>query len=108
MQFEAFLFALHDLDFVSRLLAEEGIGHRFEEAADGSPGPTVVFFADSTAANSCPENVASASAAGGAGIRFHRDGVQEEQDTIQVFGGVRGQPVAVLSAVTCSVVSVES
>ena len=89
-----------DLDFVSRLLAEEGIGYRFEEAADGSPGPAVVFFADSTAADSCPENAASASAAGGAGIRFHRDGVQEEQDTIQVFGGVRGQPVATLSAVS--------
>ena len=89
-----------DLDFVSRLLADEGIGYRFEEAADGSPGPAVVFFADSTAAGSCPENIASASAAGGAGIRFHRDGVQEEQDTIQVFGGVRGQPVATLSAVS--------
>ena len=89
-----------DLDFIARLLAEEGIGYRFEEAADGSPGPTVVLFADSTAAASCPENVASASALGGAGIRFHRDGVQEEQDTIQVFGGVRGQPVATLSAVS--------
>lgn len=89
-----------DLNFISRLLAEEGIGYRFEEAPDGQPGPTVVFFADSTAAASCPENAASASAAGGAGIRFHRDGVDEEQDTIQAFGGVRGQPVAVLSAVS--------
>ena len=89
-----------DLAFVSRLLAEEGIAYRFEEAADGAVGPTVVFFADSTASDSCPENVASASALGGAGIRFHRDGVQEEQDTIQVFGGVRGQPVATLSAVS--------
>ena len=89
-----------DLDFVVRLLAEEGIGYRFEEADEGTPGPIVVFFADSTASDSCPENVASASALGGAGIRFHRDGVQEEQDTIQVFGGVRGQPVATLSAVS--------
>ena len=89
-----------DLAFVSRLLAEEGIGYRFEEAEDGAVGPTVVFFADSTASDSCPENVASASTLGGAGIRFHRDGVQEEQDTIQVFGGVRGQPVATLSAVS--------
>ena len=89
-----------DLDFVARLLAEEGIGYRFEEADEGTPGPIVVFFADSTASDSCPENVASASALGGAGIRFHRDGVQEEQDTIQVFGGVRGQPVATLSAVS--------
>ncbi len=89
-----------DLDFVARLLAEEGIGYRFVEADEGTPGPIVVFFADSTASDSCPENVASASALGGAGIRFHRDGVQEEQDTIQVFGGVRGQPVATLSAVS--------
>jgi type VI secretion system VgrG family protein len=89
-----------DLAFVSRLLAKEGIGYRFEEADEGSPGPTLVLFADSTADGSCPENVASASALGGAGIRFHRDGVQEEQDTIQVFGGVRGQPVATLSAVS--------
>ena len=89
-----------DFDFLARLLAEEGIGYRFEEADAGRPGPTLVFFADSTAAGSCPENVASASALGGAGIRFHRDGVQEEQDTIQAFGGVRGQPVATLSAVS--------
>ena len=39
-------------------------------------------------------------AAGGAGIRFHRDGVQEEQDTLQAFGGVCGQPVATLSAIS--------
>jgi type VI secretion system secreted protein VgrG len=89
-----------DLDFISRLLADEGMGYRFEEAADGQPGPTVVFFADSTADASCPENVASASAAGGAGIRFHRDGMDEEQDTVQAFGGVRSQPAAVLSAVS--------
>ena len=89
-----------DLDFISRLLAEEGIGYRFEEAERGDLGPTVVFFADSTSAQSLPEDAASASSAGGAGIRFHADGVQEAQDTVQAFGGVRGQPVAVLSAVS--------
>jgi uncharacterized protein involved in type VI secretion and phage assembly len=31
-------------------------------------------------------------------VRFHRDGVQEGQDTIQAFGGQRQQAVAVLSA----------
>ena len=31
-------------------------------------------------------------------MRFHRDGVQEGQDTIQAFGGQRQQAVAVLSA----------
>jgi type VI secretion system secreted protein VgrG len=89
-----------DLTLISRVLAEEGIGYRFEEADAGSPGPTVVFFADTTTSDSIPEDVSSASAAGGSGIRFHRDGVQEEQDTIQAFGGVRGQPVAVVSAVS--------
>jgi type VI secretion system secreted protein VgrG len=89
-----------DLTLISRVLAEEGIGYRFEEADAGSPGPTVVFFADTTTSDSIPEDVSSASAAGGSGIRFHRDGVQEEQDTIQAFGGVRGHPVAVVSAVS--------
>ncbi len=87
-----------DLDFVSRLLSEEGIGYRFEEAEPGDLGPTVVFFADTTSLQTIPEDVSSASAAGGAGIRFHADGVTEAQDTVQAFGGVRGQPVAVLSA----------
>jgi type VI secretion system VgrG family protein len=87
-----------DLDFVARLLAEEGIAYRFEEAAPRQPGPIVVFFADSTTADGCPEDAASASPLGGAGILLQRDGIQEEQDTIQAFGSVRGQLVAILRA----------
>ena len=32
--------------------------------------------------------------------RYSFEGAQEAQDTVQAFGGVRGQPVAVLSAVS--------
>jgi uncharacterized protein involved in type VI secretion and phage assembly len=76
-------------------LAREGLAYRFEESEDGQPGPTVVFFADSTSSQSCPEDAGSAA---WGGVRFHRDGVQEGQDTIQAFGGQRQQAVAVLSA----------
>jgi uncharacterized protein involved in type VI secretion and phage assembly len=84
-----------DLAFLQRLLAREGLAYRFEESEDGQPGPTVVFFADSTSSQSCPEDAGSAA---WGGVRFHRDGVQEGQDTIQAFGGQRQQAVAVLSA----------
>ena len=39
------------------MLAEEGIGYRFEEADVGSAGPTVVTFADTTTSDSIPEDV---------------------------------------------------
>ncbi|WP_343995984.1 type VI secretion system Vgr family protein, partial [Ideonella azotifigens] len=94
-----------DLAFVQRQLAAEGIAYRFEESTDGQPGPCVVFFADSTSADSCPEDISSASALGGAGLRFHRDGVQEAQDTVQAFGGQRRQALAVASATSYDVAS---
>jgi type VI secretion system VgrG family protein len=72
------------LDFVNRLLAEAGLCYRFEDGAAGEPA-TLVILADTTLAESCPEDPASASAAGGAGIRFHRDAPMEEQDTVQQF-----------------------
>jgi type VI secretion system secreted protein VgrG len=75
-----------DLDFLHRLLAREGISYRIEHEAEGQ---TVVFFADSVQAASCPEDRASASAAGGRGIRYHRAAAIEEQDSIQVIGGLR-------------------
>ncbi len=88
-----------DLAFLTRVLADEGIGYRFEEGAPGTATQVLVFFADTTAAASCPEDPSSRGPLGGPGIRFHRDGVQEEQDTIQAFGGLRSQPIAVASAV---------
>ena len=59
-----------DLAFVQRLLTEEGLIYRFE-AIDQSPD-ALVILADTARAESCPEDAASA-AAGGAGIRYHRD-----------------------------------
>jgi type VI secretion system secreted protein VgrG len=75
-----------DLDFVSRLLAEEGICYRIEEDEAAPGGHTVVFFADSARQ---PQDQTSASSLGGQGIRFHRSSSQEEQDSIQAMAAVR-------------------
>jgi len=75
-----------DLTFVQRLLASVGLGWRIEEAEDAPSGHTLVIFADSSR---WPENPSSASATGGAGIKFHRSAATEDQDTIQAFGGQR-------------------
>ncbi|MFT3858319.1 MAG: type VI secretion system Vgr family protein [Aquabacterium sp.] len=75
-----------DLDFVQRLLAEEGLCWRIEEDDTAPGGHTVVLFARSAQQ---PEDATSASAIGGAGIRFHRSGSQEEQDAIQALGALR-------------------
>ena len=72
-----------DWAFVRRLLAEEGLGLRFEDTPDGVG---VVLFADSAAV---PEDVSSAAALGGTGIRFHRASSQEQQDSLQAFGAQR-------------------
>ena len=75
-----------DLGFVTRLLAEEGLGLRFEEAEDAPAGHGVVVFADSPAVASCPEDPTSEA---GAGIRFHRASAVETRDAVQAFGGLR-------------------
>ncbi|HEY0821743.1 MAG TPA: type VI secretion system Vgr family protein, partial [Rhizobacter sp.] len=79
-----------DLAFLQRLLAEEGLGWRVEEAdPDDTSAPSghrIVFFADSAR---WPENTSSRSSVGGAGLRFHRASAVEEQDAIQTFGGWR-------------------
>ncbi len=75
-----------DLAFVQRLLANAGLGWRIEESDDAPAGHTLVVFADSSR---WPENPTSASATGGAGIKFHRSAATEEQDSIQAFGGQR-------------------
>lgn len=75
-----------DLAFVSRLLAREGLVYRFEVDQEAPLGHKLIILADTTQAASCPEDTTSAAAGG---IRFHRASSQEQQDAIQVFGGLR-------------------
>ncbi|MBI5926704.1 MAG: type VI secretion system tip protein VgrG [Aquabacterium sp.] len=75
-----------DLAFVQRLLAEEGICWRVEEAEAAPGGHTLVFFTNSSQQ---PEDAISASSLGGAGIRYHRSSSQEAQDSIQALGSMR-------------------
>lgn len=74
-----------DYAFLTRLLAEEGIGFYFEEDPSGEQlsAQRLVLFADSTA---FIEDYSSQHANGGQGIRFHRDAAVEVQDTIQTLG----------------------
>ncbi|QTQ35918.1 type VI secretion system Vgr family protein [Aromatoleum petrolei] len=72
-----------DYAFVSRLLAEEGLGWCIEEDADAPARHRMRLFADSTR---FPEDTLSAHALGGRGIRFHRADSQEDQDSIVAFG----------------------
>ncbi|QCO66885.1 type VI secretion system tip protein VgrG [Luteimonas yindakuii] len=69
-----------DFDFVSRLLAEEGLGWRIEENADAPAGHVLALFADSTL---LPEDASSAAQGG---IRFHRSDATEAQDSILAIG----------------------
>ena len=82
-----------DYQFVSCLLAEEGLGWRvdLDDAAPG--GHRLTIFADSCL---FPEDVMSQSGAGGRGIRYHRADSQEDQDVLLAFGEHR----RLLSAVT--------
>ena len=75
-----------DLDFIQRLLAEEGVAWRVEEDAQAPCGHTVVFFVRSAQQ---PQDPTSASSLGGAGIRFHRSSSQEAQDSIQAMAALR-------------------
>ncbi|MFC3551862.1 type VI secretion system Vgr family protein [Lysobacter cavernae] len=72
-----------DLAFVSRLLAEEGLGWRLEENGDAPGGHRAVLFAQSG------QGPQEASAEAGGGIRFHRSNATEQADTVQAFGAVR-------------------
>ncbi len=75
-----------DYAFLSRLLAEEGIGFYFEEDDNDTSHAhqRLVLFADS--ATAFVEDYSSEHANGGRGIRFHRDAAVEIQDTIQKLG----------------------
>ena len=72
-----------DLDFVQRLLTEEGLGWRFEQTDDG---PGVVLFANSTYGSAMPDD---ASSAADGGVRFHNVRAGEQQDTVQALRAER-------------------
>ncbi|MEW6372680.1 MAG: type VI secretion system Vgr family protein [Pseudomonadota bacterium] len=72
-----------DLDFVSRLLAEEGLCWRFEQDADG---PGLVLFADSSRACAAPDDASSAASGG---VRFHGARSVEQDDTVQALSARR-------------------
>lgn len=69
-----------DWAFLSRLLAEEGLGFHVVENPDVPAGHTVVIFADS---HELPEDAASAAQGG---VRFHRNAGTEASDAIQGLG----------------------
>ena len=85
-----------DYQFVSRLLAEEGLGWKVEEDKEAPAGHRLTFFADS---RSFPEDILSQSANGGRGIRFHRADSQEAQDSVLAFGEHRQLASALVSHV---------
>ena len=64
-----------DYDFLTRLLAEEGLGFRFEEDEDAIGHHRLVIFADSSVQ---PESSASPA-------RFHRSSSQETSDAVQAL-----------------------
>lgn len=66
-----------DLDFVLRLLAEEGLSWRVEETDDGYG---LVLFADSSQPSAAPEDATSAL---DGGIRYHGVSSVEQRDSVQ-------------------------
>lgn len=95
-----------DYAFISRLLAEEGLGFCFVPAdADGNsdtslgntPAWQMLIFSNN---DSLPEDTLSAAALGGAGIRFHRADSQEEQDAVTALGGRRILQSAISTALS--------
>ncbi|THC45818.1 type VI secretion system Vgr family protein [Massilia sp. Mn16-1_5] len=68
-----------DLDFVQRLLAEEGLGWRCEQGADGV---AVVLFADSTSLGAVPDDTSSP-------VRYHGVRSVEASDTVQALSARR-------------------
>lgn len=66
-----------DLDFVLRLLAEEGLTFRVEETDDGHG---LVLFADSSQPSGVPKDASNAS---DGGIRYHGVSSVEQRDSVQ-------------------------
>ncbi|PWF48648.1 type VI secretion system Vgr family protein, partial [Massilia glaciei] len=72
-----------DLDFVQRLLTEEGLAWRFEQAKDE---PQMVLFSDSSQRCAVPDDPSSAA---DGGIRFHAARASEQRDTVQALHSYR-------------------
>ena len=72
-----------DLEFVRRILAEEGLSWRFEQTDDG---PGVVLFGDSSRICAVPHDPCSAA---DGGIRYHGVSAVERQDTVQALQAQR-------------------
>lgn len=68
-----------DLDFVRRILTEEGLSWRLEQNVDG---PAAVLFADSCQLSGVEEDPSSAA---DGGIRYHGVSSVEHQDTVQAL-----------------------
>lgn len=85
------------LDFISRLLAGEGLSWRIEEHAPSPQGHRLVIFADSTARSAFPEDPTSAAHDG---IRFQGARELDQQDGIQALAACRS-----LQAASCTLLS---
>lgn len=72
-----------DLDFIRRILAEEGLNWRFEQTGDG---PAMVLFADSSHDSAVPEDPSSEM---DGGIRYHGVSAVEHRDTVQALTAQR-------------------
>jgi len=86
-----------DYAFISRLLAEEGLGWCVEEDSGAPAGHRLRLFADSQL---FPEDILSQSANGGLGIRYHRASSQEDQDAVIAFGEQRRLESSLLCALS--------
>jgi type VI secretion system secreted protein VgrG len=83
-----------DLEFVTRLLTEEGLGWRFEEHEHGS---RMVLFADSSYLSAAPHDPSSEA---GGGIRYHAASSVEKSDSIQYLQAFRKLGVAVVTVLS--------
>jgi type VI secretion system secreted protein VgrG len=83
-----------DLEFVTRILTEEGLGWRFEEHEGGS---RMVLFADSSQLSAAPEDVSSEA---GGGIRYHAASSVEKSDSIQYLQAHRKLGVATVTVLS--------
>nr|WP_091660237.1 type VI secretion system Vgr family protein [Massilia sp. PDC64] len=83
-----------DLDFVRRLLAEEGLSWRFEHVDDGA---NMVLFADSSQPSAVPEDRSSKL---DGGLRYHGVSAVERQDTVQALVAQRRLHVSLSTVIS--------